>query len=97
MNPEKQFPVLGHQYIPGAPESVPWRLFDEPRIAAQIAQFHGQTLERLAERGGLSIGEIAGHLNGRTWVEVTRMGMRENGAQALRIVKDAVAALEART
>jgi hypothetical protein len=41
---------------------VSWRAV-EP-IRARCLRAHGQTLERLAERGGLSLGELWAHLNG---------------------------------
>ena len=50
----KDFPVLLQDHSP--PESVPWALVEAARL--QIERNHGQTLERLAERGGLSYREL---------------------------------------
>jgi len=40
--------------------SVPWASMEPLRKSC--SSFHGQTLERLAERGGLSAGELQGHV-----------------------------------
>lgn len=59
MTDDRTFPVLGSQ--PAA--RVPW-LFIETH-ARQVYRNHGQTLQRLAERGGLSWGEIRLAIEGR--------------------------------
>ena len=41
--------------------SVPWSLVEPLR--ERCAQIHGQTLERLAQRGGLGTDELWAHLN----------------------------------
>lgn len=51
---EKRFPVLGSP--DGQPKSVPWHLVEPHRKQAE--KNHSQTLERLAERGGLSWAEL---------------------------------------
>lgn len=53
--------------IPGGRQrrSVPWA-FVAPH-AAQARANHDQTLERLAERGGLSACELVAVLEGRDW------------------------------
>jgi NTP pyrophosphatase (non-canonical NTP hydrolase) len=62
---EKMFPVLqvtrkdGSQ---GLPTSVPWSKVEPLRLAA--LRGHQQTLERLAERGGLTVAELYGHAHG---------------------------------
>ena len=59
---QKVFPVLNQQYgVPRGdrkqmPLSVPWEFAEQFRAQAMIN--HGQTLEQLAERGGLSPEEI---------------------------------------
>lgn len=65
---ERRFPVLNQQRghprdHKTMPRSVPWDFAEKFRDQAQ--QNHGQTLERLAERGGLAPEEMwlaaAGH------------------------------------
>lgn len=51
------FPVLGHRK-----SWVPWSFVEQFR--AQAMANHGQTLERLAERGGLSYTEMYACLTG---------------------------------
>lgn len=62
---DKLFPVL----VSGPPDRnktyVPWSLLEPHR--AQALKNHGQTLERLAERGGLSVCEIAAVVQDRAW------------------------------
>lgn len=55
------FPVLNHQNrrpseMKAMPRSVPWTFAEQFREQAEYN--HGQTLERLAERGGLSPEEM---------------------------------------
>lgn len=60
---ERQFPILG--YYPGLPDfprSLPWRLVEPARKQAMAN--HKQTLERLAERGGLAPAELLLALSG---------------------------------
>ncbi len=61
---EKQFPILGGK---GIIKSVPWRLVEPHRD--QAMRNHGQTLERLAERGGLGWAELFCIMQGWTWRE----------------------------
>lgn len=62
MTDEKQFPVLMPMTMEkpyasaGIPAFVPWHLVAPHEARAQ--RNHGQTLTRLAERGGLSPGEL---------------------------------------
>ena len=55
---DRQFPVH-----PGdskaLPRTVPWKWVEQ--FVDSIQHVHGQTLERLAERGGLSWCELLGH------------------------------------
>lgn len=57
MTQERRFPVLAHKRHPRdafgdyAGTSIPWALVEPWR--RQAMRNHGQTLERLAERGGL--------------------------------------------
>ena len=52
--------------IAGCPRSVPWSLVEPHR--AQAEANHSQTLERLAERGGLSPSELHAIMHRRRWV-----------------------------
>lgn len=72
MNDEKQFPVLfGHGFFreecerEGVPEFVPWAMLEPHEKQAGIN--HGQSLQRLAERGGLSVCEMVAVLEDRGW------------------------------
>lgn len=60
------FPILAdrHCTVPQL-RSIPWRMI-EPQ-APQAQDNHDQTLERLAERGGLSACEALAVLDGREW------------------------------
>ena len=65
----KQFPVLYHKkkYTdPDRRRSVPWEMLTPFEANAQI--FHGQTLQRLSERGGLGTGEMLAIIyNDKKW------------------------------
>ncbi len=69
---EKRFPILWQhgreierQFTAmGLPRSVPWNFVESARKQAEMN--HGQTLERLAQRGGLSPSELLAALEGRT-------------------------------
>ena len=57
-------------------ESVPWAMLEEH--AYQVESNHGQTLERLAERGGLGLTEIVAAVEGKRLRDVR--GMSEDSA-----------------
>lgn len=57
----KQFPVLHSSYREGESEYIPWEIL-EPHEAQAYAN-HGQSLEKLARRGGLSWREIYAVIN----------------------------------
>ena len=61
MSDEKRFPVLRDEKI----KSVPWDIIEPHRQSAM--KNHGQTLERLAERGGLSLAELIVVMTDRGW------------------------------
>lgn len=61
VRPLAWMPVLGH------PLAIPAALLD----ARQAMENHGQTLERLAERGGLSLDEAAAVAERRRWQKMT--------------------------
>jgi len=56
---ERRFPILG------TGETVPWSFVEPHREWAM--KHHYQTLERLAERGGLSWGELRHVVNHLSW------------------------------
>lgn len=58
-----KFPVLGFSKYEGCPAYVKWNDLDN----SWALQVHSQTLERLAERGGLSPEEIVYNLNKLQW------------------------------
>ena len=53
MTDARRFPIMSRE---GLPKSVPWFLVG--KHAQQAIKNHGQTLERLAERGGLDPMEL---------------------------------------
>lgn len=61
VRPLAWMPVLGH------PLAIRADILD----AQQAMTNHGQTLERLAERGGLSLDEAAAIVERRRWCELT--------------------------
>lgn len=64
----KQFPVLGNAKI----KSVAWDIVEPHR--AQAAKNHGgQSLETLAQRGGLSLDELVAVLADRNWFGLFEM------------------------
>jgi hypothetical protein len=73
------FPVLfnGRDDHPECPRSVPWAFIEPGR--AQALSNHDQTLERLAERGGLCPGKIRCALEGKKlWPHFNNLGTDEN-------------------
>lgn len=61
----KMFPVQRHGRHDDCPLEVPWN-FISPH-AAQAHNNHDQTLERLAERGGLDASEMVAIIDNRPW------------------------------
>lgn len=60
------FPVLGagrRDAVPGTPASIPWALLAPHE--RQAKHNHGQSLRRLAERGGLAPAEMVAVLEDR--------------------------------
>lgn len=57
----KQFPVLHSSHREGEAEFIPWKIL-EPHEKQAYAN-HGQSLEKLASRGGLSWREIYSVIN----------------------------------
>ena len=86
MSGERTFPVLANESElrawPGCPRSVPWSFIEPGRH--QAAANPGQTLERLAERGGLCPGEMRCALEGRKlWPHFNNLGEDGNKARSL--------------
>ena len=67
MIPSGTFPVLGHKRDKFPLDCVPWA-FLAPH-ENQARRNHGQTLERLAERGGLSAKEMLAVVTGQHWMQ----------------------------
>lgn len=60
----RRFPIMG-----GGP-NIPWVIIAPYESQAQSN--HGQSLERLAQRGGLDIGEAIAIMTGKSWREIRR-------------------------
>lgn len=72
----KMFPVLryyGKDTPADCPTSIPWAMLS-PHEAQAMKNHSGQTLARLAERGGMSAGEIMSVLEDRdlNWGTINR-------------------------
>lgn len=80
-----RFPILGSEKrMRGAKRlTVPWSTV-EPH-AGQAYRNHGQTLERLATRGGLGWSELLAVLKDREWA---RMGENVAEAEVRMLVSD---------
>jgi len=63
---KRQFPVL---YEKTGPQSIDWEII-APH-AKQAMRNHDQTLEQLAERGGLCASEMCAVLEDRPWRKMT--------------------------
>jgi hypothetical protein len=77
---KRQFPILGLdkrliEKYPDRPRSVSWSLLapHEP----QAIKNHDQTLERLAQRGGLGVTEMIAVIEGLPWRWVSQNSRRE--------------------
>ena len=77
----RRFPVLGHAQSSFPLASVPWE-FIAPH-EAQARRNHDQTLQRLAERGGLSVKEMLAVLIGQHWIAVGGLTIAEANRQLL--------------
>lgn len=56
MTTEREFPIQGVESYTGQPVRITWDMAEEI-YKEYSAQFSGQTLERLAERGGFGVYE----------------------------------------
>jgi len=61
---EKTFPIMGERVGTNLPP-IPWAVIEPHELQAQ--RNHTQTLERLAQRGGLSCTEALAVLENRNW------------------------------
>lgn len=72
---ERRFPVLRGSHDPQGPRDISWSLLEPHRKQAELN--HGQTLERLAQRGGLCPQEIVAVLENRSLKDVVDMSYHE--------------------
>lgn len=91
----RQFPVLNQQQCRPSerkimPCSVPWSFAETFREQARIN--HDQTLERLAERGGLAPEEMWVAAHGYRWFEAKRLELLPDEQLAIDWLVAAVAA-----
>lgn len=61
----RRFPILEHYRYRGPRRSIPWSIVEPHEAQARLN--HGQSLERLAERGGLSVDELWAVMHGVYW------------------------------
>lgn len=74
MSDTQRFPILKARYahttaaeraaLAGLPDTLPWEMVEA--YADRARKNHGQTVERLAERGGLCVIELACLFNDKT-------------------------------
>ena len=75
----KLFPVMaeyGHRIKEKTTDYIPYEAI-EPH-ERQAMQNHGQTLKRLAERGGLYYCELLAVLEDRQWTEIEQSSKRKS-------------------
>lgn len=65
---QRRFPIINAGNVSGCMIFVPWDLLGPHENQAQ--KNHGQSLERLAERGGLAPSEALAVLEDRSWHEM---------------------------
>ncbi len=83
MGDGRSFPIqLPASSVEGCPSSVPWGFVEQ--YAARLLQNHGQTVQRLAERGGLGICELAAAVIGVSWLDAPPL------AKSIELVNDSV-------
>jgi len=64
MTDDRRFPILDDMEL----TSIPWSVVEPFRTSCKYV--HEQTLERLAERGGLSLMELYAHLTAKSFKDV---------------------------
>lgn len=83
---ERRFPVLysrgERDALSGAPTTVPWSLLAGHE--EQASRNHDQSLERLAERGGLDPVEMLAVIENRKWKPMTLHAAVEQLKEAVR-------------
>jgi hypothetical protein len=89
---DRRFPILTSARIVGFPESVPWSFVEPHRKRAM--KNHSQTLERLAERGGLGWAELLDVVTDKAWDfrtwrtrEEAQRGEREAATKVMAILQ----------
>lgn len=87
----RRFPVLRQGLTPDerrlrCPYSIPWSVI-EPH-AAQAQRNHDQTLERLAQRGGLDPRELLAVLNDRHWRDYIGPSFAEAADQLQQLLRE---------
>jgi hypothetical protein len=83
---DRTFPVLNHRADNFPLSSVPWG-FVAPH-EAQARRNHDQTLQRLAERGGLSAKEMLAVVSGKHWYGVLEMDRKQANDELLQLLDD---------
>lgn len=78
---ERRFPILHDVEI----KSVPWAVVEPHR--AQAITNHHQSIERLAERGGLSPCETVAIIEGRAWFRMPFTEARDKLLEYVRAVE----------
>lgn len=92
LEPTKRFPIMMKWGVrrdnPDFPQSVPWS-FVAPH-EAQAQKSHGQTLQRLAERGGLDPSEMVAIVIGQDWkdIETTEEAFVDARRTLLKMLED---------
>lgn len=71
----KEFPILGSVLGPASKEFIPWDCLIEHE--EQALKNHGQTIEQLANRGGLDWTEALAVLEDRPWKSMNKLEARE--------------------
>jgi hypothetical protein len=79
------FPVMKTKGYPGCPEAVPWSAVAPHE--ARAMRNHGQSLARLAERGGLHPRELYAVLTDRLWHDVQAVTVEEVVAVIVRVAR----------
>lgn len=82
----RRFPIMAGERGEGGRRSIPWALI-EPQ-EPQARRNHGQSLQRLAERGGLDIVEAYAVLRGLEWRDVRRLDPKWVRSEVDRMVEE---------
>lgn len=82
----ERFPILNKGRHPSWPRSIPWSLIKMHEHQAE--KNHGQTLERLSERGGLDPVEMWCVLSDRGWLGIELLDEESAVDMIMRRVSD---------